>query len=86
MLTLLLIVKMMLVVRIKRYLNERQEAGEENPILKRAGEVELPAAGGRLWTSQLSQEQSTGERRSRRATPAVQQGSVPRMLLLVLIS
>jgi hypothetical protein len=37
-------------------------------------------------TRQLSQEQSTGERRSGRATPAVQRGSVPRMLLLGLNS
>ncbi len=31
MLPLLVIITMMLVVRIKRYLNERQEEGEENP-------------------------------------------------------
>jgi hypothetical protein len=32
--------------RIKKYLNERQGEGGENLILERAGEVELPAAGG----------------------------------------
>jgi hypothetical protein len=41
---------------------------------------------GRLWTSQLSQEQSPGECRSGGATPAVQRGSVLRMLLLGLNS
>ncbi len=54
--------------------------------LSRAEEVELPAGRGRFRTSQLSQEQSTGERRSGQATPAVQRRSVPRMLLLGLNS
>jgi hypothetical protein len=46
MLPLLLVITMMLVIRIKKYLNERQGEGGENLILERAGEVELPAGGG----------------------------------------
>jgi hypothetical protein len=83
MLPLLLIITRMLVVRIRRYLNERQ--GKRTPS-KRELEKWSSLQLGRLRTSQLSQEQLTGERRSRRATPAVQRGSVPRMLLLGLKS
>jgi hypothetical protein len=73
-LPLLLVIATMLVVRIKKYLSERQEAEEESLIMGRAGGVELPAAGGGpgLLSYIVSQEQSTGERRSGQATPTVQ--------------
>jgi hypothetical protein len=45
-LPLLLVITTLLVIRIKKYLLEMQREGGENLILERAGEVELPAAGG----------------------------------------
>ncbi len=45
MLPLILVIAMMLVVRIKKYLNEREGTEEESLLMERIGEVELPAAG-----------------------------------------
>jgi hypothetical protein len=45
-LSLILMVTTGLFIRVKRYLEERQEAGDESPILSIVGEVELPAAKG----------------------------------------
>ncbi len=45
-LPLILMITTGLIVRIKRYLEERQKPGDEGPILSRLGDVDLPADGG----------------------------------------
>ncbi len=76
-LPLILMITTGLIVRIKRYLEERQKPGDEGPILWRCGSSRRR---GRLCGQQLSQDQQWEKYRSGSATPAVQRGSVPRRM------
>jgi hypothetical protein len=45
-LPLILMVAIGLIMRVRRFLEEGQQAGDESPIQARAGGVEFPTAGG----------------------------------------
>ncbi len=62
----------------------RTEIRGEGPILSRVGGVDLPAAGGGPAAFNLAKNRQWEKCRSSLATPAVQQGSVPRKLLFEL--
>jgi hypothetical protein len=86
-LLLILMITTKLVIRVKRYLRERErKQGRRAPSCQELERWSFLQPGEALHLSTKATNKQQEERRSGQATPAVQRGSVPRMLLLELYS